>query len=47
MPLLLARALQVAIAVSVITVGTGISSYGELAFSLLGFLMVVVSGAHP
>jgi hypothetical protein len=36
---------QVTIAVSIIAFGTAISSWGELAFSLLGFIIMVLSGA--
>ncbi len=36
---------QVTIAVSIIAVGTAISSWGELAFSMLGFVIMMTSGA--
>jgi hypothetical protein len=32
--------------VSIIAFGTAISSWGELAFSMLGFIIMILSGAR-
>ncbi len=40
------RPAQVTIAVSIIAVGTAIASWGELAFSMVGFIIMVTSGAR-
>jgi hypothetical protein len=37
----------VTVAVSIIAGGTAIAAWGELAFSMLGFIIMLTSGASP